>query len=103
MYKVEYFPEVTKDIDELPLDVLLEVKEYFHKYKTGPYDYSQKLYNKLGLNLEGYRKTYVADAKYRIILQIKENTIKVVEIIVVGKREDLDAYKQAHKRVNEPK
>lgn len=103
MYKLNIIPEVFDDLKDLPDEIVAEALQYFHKYKTNPYDYSQKLYNKFGLNLEGYRKTYVGDAKYRIILQIQENTIKVVEIIVVGKREDLDAYKQAHKRVNEPK
>ena len=52
-----------------------------------------------GLNLQGYRKTYLANATYRIVFKIEENKIKIVEIIAVGKREDKQVYKDAYSRI----
>ena len=74
-------------------------RKYFEKYSADPYRYSQKLYNQGGLNLEGYRKTYVANAKYRIVIKIEDDIAKVVEVVVVGKRKDKEVYKNASNRV----
>ncbi len=99
MYKVIPFPEVEDDLFVLPEEILKEVLVYLHKFQTDPYKYTKPLYNQGGLNLQGYRKTYVADAKYRIISKIEENQVKIVEVVVVGKREDKEVYKEASKRV----
>ena len=99
MYKVIPFPEVEDDLFILPEEILKEVLEYLHKFQTDPYKYTKPLYNQGGLNLQGYRKTYVADAKYRIISKIEEKQVKIVEVVVVGKREDKEVYKEASKRV----
>ncbi len=101
MYKIEYFEEAKEDILSLPLEIMAEAKEYFEKYKTEPQKYSQKLYNKLGLELQGYRKTYLAGATYRIIIKIEDDVLKVVEVVAVGKRDGLEVYKLAHKRINQ--
>ena len=82
MYRLEYHPLVYDDLSHLSLDILQEVADYFKKYKTDPYKYSQKLYNQGSLNLKGYRKTYVANATYRIVI----------------KREDKSVYKEAFSR-----
>ncbi len=54
-----------------------------------PYKYSQKLYSQGGLNLEGYR----------IVIKIEDDVVKIVEVVVVGKREDKKGYKNASNRV----
>ncbi len=100
MYKIEYLEEAKEDILSLPLEVMAEAREYFEKYKTEPQKYSKKLYNKLGLELEGYRKTYLAEANYRIVIKIEDDALKVVEVVAVGKREAFEVYRLAHKRVN---
>lgn len=100
MYKVEYLPEATNDILNLPINIMKEVSKYLIKYEKDPYKYSQKLYNKNGINLEGYRKTYVANATYRIIIKIEDNIAKVVEVIAVGQRKDSYVYEEANRRLN---
>ncbi len=100
MYSLEYFPEVKEDLSALSKEVLEEIFEYFEKYRVDPYKYSQKLYNQSGLNLKGYRKTYVANATYRIVIKIEDDVAKVVEVIVVGRREDKEVYKNASSRVS---
>ena len=99
MYKLLFFEEVYSDLDKLDQNTLITVREYFKKYEKNPYKYSQKLYNQGGLNLEGYRKTYIADAKYRIVIKIEENKIKIVQVVAVGERKDLRVYKEADKRL----
>ena len=99
MYKLEIFPKVHEDLNALPDDVMVEVRDYMRKYKTDPYKYSQKLHNKKGLNLEGYRKTYVANATYRIVIKIEDNIAKVVEVVAVGQRKDNYVYEEAYRRL----
>ena len=74
MYNIEFHPKVFEDdFEELSNEVLEEVLLYFQKYKQNPFKYSSKLYNLGKLNLEGYRKTYVANATYRIVIKIENN------------------------------
>ena len=68
LYKVEYNPEVKEDLLKISLPVLQEVADYFKKYESEPLKYSSKLYDYGNINLEGYRKTYVANATYRIVI-----------------------------------
>ncbi|SMP89589.1 mRNA interferase RelE/StbE [Epsilonproteobacteria bacterium SCGC AD-311-C15] len=100
MFKIEYYSEVYDDLDKLSDAVALEVYEYFERYETEPEKHSKRLHNQGGLNLEGCRKTYVANATYRIVIKIENNTAKVVEVVAVGKREDKEVYLEAHNRIN---
>ena len=99
MYKVIPFDEVENDLFILPDNIVNEVLNYLHKFQTNPYKYTKPLYNQGGINLQGYRKTYVANATYRIISKIEEDTIKIVEVVAVGKRENKEIYKEAAKRI----
>ena len=99
MFKVEYHPEVKSDLGALPLNILQEVAEYFKKYENDPFKYSSKLHNLGKLNLEGYRKTYVANATYRIVIKIENNVAKIVEVVAVGKRQSKEVYEEAFRRI----
>ena len=99
MFKVEYHPEVKSDLVALPLNILQEVADYFKKYENDPFNYSSKLHNLGKLNLEGYRKTYVANATYRIVIKIENNVAKIVEVVAVGKRQSKEVYEEAFRRI----
>lgn len=99
MYKVEYNPEVKEDLLKISLPILQEVANYFKKYESEPLKYSSKLYNYGDINLEGYRKTYVANATYRIVIKVENNVAKVVEVVAVGKRENKEIYLEAFNRI----
>jgi len=99
MYRLKFHKGIRSDLSVLPIDILDEVTYYFKEYKTDPYRYSQKLYNQGTLHLEGYRKTYLANATYRIVLKIEDNIAKIVEVVAVGKREDMQVYRDAYERV----
>jgi len=100
MYNLKFIPEVFNDLDSIPDEIVKEIKEYFIKYKTKPHKYSKPLNNQGGLNLRGYRKTYVANATYRIVIKIEDATIKIVEVVAVGQRKNKEVYKNAHLRIN---
>lgn len=100
MYNIEFHPKVLEDdFEKLSDEVLEEVLLYFQKYKKDPFKYSSKLYNLGKLNLEGYRKTYVANATYRIVIKIENNVAKIVEVVAVGKRENKEVYLEAFNRL----
>ena len=99
MFTIEYHPEVKADLAILPLNILQEVAEYFKKYEKDPFKYSSKLHNLGKLNLEGYRKTYVANATYRIVIKIENNVAKIVEVVAVGKRQSKEVYEEAFRRI----
>lgn len=101
MYKIETFEEVENDLLLLPKEVLMEVLGYFDKYKINPFQYSQPLENKGSRNLSGCRKTYIANATYRIIIQVDKGMAKIVSIICIGERNNMDAYNTAHARLNQ--
>ena len=99
MYRIDFYTEIPSDLDKLSNEIAREVREYFKKFQTDPYKYSKPLYTQGGLNLEGFRKTYVANATYRIVSKIEDNQVKIVEVVAVGKRENKEVDKEAFKRV----
>ena len=96
MYKIEYFPEVKNDFDKLSYDILLETRKYIKKLKIDPYSCSLPLYG----NLSKCRKIYIAEAKYRIVIKIENGIAKIVEIVVVGSRDNKEVYLEANNRIN---
>jgi len=100
MYKINVITEVRQDLKILTDEILYEVLDYFNKYKTDPYKYSKPLYNQGGLDLQGYRKTYVAKATYRVVLKVEDGIAEIVEVVAVGKRENRQVYKEASNRIN---
>ena len=52
--------------------------------------------NKAGINLDGYFKLYADDKRIRIIYEKIDNIIKV---IAIDKREDMEVYRIALKRI----
>lgn len=100
MYNIEFHPKVFEDdFEKLSDEVLEEVLLYFQKYKKDPFKYSSKLHNLGKLNLEGYRKIYVANATYRIVIKIENNVAKIVEVVTVGKRQNKEVYEEAFSRI----
>ena len=100
MYKLTYIPGAKEDLFALPENILLEVLQYLEKFKTEPLKNSSRLNNQGGLNLDGYRKTYVAKATYRIIFKLEDGVAKIVEVVAVGKRDNKEVYITAHERIN---
>jgi len=56
--------------------------------------------NKNSLNLVGLKKVYFDNKRYRIVYQVLENEI-IIYIIAIGKRDNMEVYKEASLRYKE--
>jgi mRNA interferase RelE/StbE len=95
IWKVELTPEAQADFNRLEGSVRKQVLKHLVKLELNP-RYGNPLGNKAGINLEGYFKLYADKKRIRIIYEEIENVIKV---IAIDKREDLEVYQVALKRI----
>ncbi len=96
MYEIKYHPLIENDLKQLNNSIRIEVFKKIKKIQQSP-ELGVKLGNKNGLNLTGLKKMYVAKKQIRIVYEIIENIV-VIKILAIGKREDMEVYKQAEKR-----
>ena len=95
-YKLEVKEEIEKDLSKLSATQKMLVYKQFKKLQTSP-ELGVLLGNKSGYNLSGCRKMYVDKKKVRIVYTILEAII-TVEVISVGKRDDMAVYEKAGER-----
>ena len=96
-YKLLFKEEVNDDLSKLSYTQKLLVFKQFKKIEKSP-QLGQLLGNKAGYDLSGCRKIYVDKKKIRIVYQIIDDKI-IVEVIAVGKRDDMDVYLKASERL----
>jgi len=96
MYEIKYHPLLEEDLKQLNNSVRIEVFKKLQKIQHSP-ELGKSLGNKNNMNLTGLKKVYVSKKKIRIIYEIVNN-ILVVYILAIGKREDMEVYKQAEQR-----
>ena len=94
-WKVELIPEALADFNRLDGSVKKRVLKQLVKLEKNP-GYGDALGNKAGINLEGYFKLYADKKRIRIIYQELGDIIK---IIAIDKREDMEVYRIAVKRI----
>ena len=100
-YKLYVKKEVEeKDLPALSHSQRMLVYKQFKKLQASP-ELGTLLGNKNGYNLSGCRKLYVDKKKIRIVYRIVEERI-IVEVIAVGKREDMTVYALASERIEKP-
>ena len=76
---------------------LEQLKKQLEKLKVSPF-LGEELGNKNGYDLSGYRKMYACKKQIRIVYSVVENVL-LVNILAIGKREDMEVYKTAVERV----
>ena len=96
-YKIVVKREVADDLKKLTKAQKILVFKQFKKLESSP-QLGVQLGNRAGFDLSGLRKLYVDKKKIRIVYRIYEEQI-VVEVIAVGKREDMKVYAEANRRV----
>ena len=95
-YEIKFHPAALKEFCELDGSVKKLVKKQLDKLKTAPF-LGEELGNKNGYDLTGYRKMYACKKQVRIVYSVIENVL-LVNIIAIGKREDMEVYKTAADR-----
>ena len=96
-YKLELLLEAHEDLAEFSNRERILVYKQFKKIQKSP-ELGTLLGNKNGYDLSGCRKMYADNKKIRIVYKIVEERI-IVEVIAVGKRNEMEVYKKASKRV----
>ena len=97
MYGLKTHPLVEEDLKAFDHFVIILILKKLAQLQYSPLQ-GQPLGNKNHLDLTGYYKTYVAKKQIRIVYKIIENEL-VVYIVTVGKREEMEVYKEALKRL----
>ncbi len=95
IWKVELIAEAHEDFNRLDGSVKKQALKQFVKLEQNP-KYGHPLGNKAGINLEGYFKIYADKKRIRIIYEVIDDNIK---IITIDKREDMEVYQIALKRI----
>jgi mRNA interferase RelE/StbE len=95
-YKVVLKDEANDDLSLLNNLQKILVFKQFKKLQTSP-QLGDLLGNKFGYDLTGYRKMYADKKKIRIVYKIIDKVIEV-EVIAIGKRDDLEVYQKASSR-----
>jgi len=94
-WKVELIQEAQNDFNSLDGSVKKRVLKQLVKLEQNP-NCGDPLGSKAGINLDGYFKLYADNKRIRIIYEKFDNIIKV---IAIDKREDLEVYRIALKRI----
>ena len=97
IYEIKFHPEALKEFCKLDGSVKILVKKQIEKLQKSPF-LGEELGNKNGYDLSGYRKMYVNKKQIRIVYSIKDE-ILVINIIAIGKREDMEVYANASNRI----
>ena len=96
-YRVTLTADAADDFRGLDGSLKQPVAKQLKKLETAPF-LGDHLGNKAGLDLTGYYKLYAAKKAVRIVYRIIEQQI-IVEVVAIGKREDLAVYQTTLKRI----
>jgi len=97
IYSIILKEEASEELSKLSHSQKILIFKQFEKLKTSP-QLGIDLGKKAGYDLSGYKKMYANKKQLRIVYKIIEDKI-VVEVIAIGKRDDLDVYKKASSRI----
>lgn len=92
-YSIVFREGAEHDFVKLDTSIRYQVIKKLERLKDNPF-LGQELGNKMGINLTGFYKLYVAKKKIRIVYSVVEKKL-VIEVISIGKREKASAYKTA--------
>jgi len=100
-YAIKFHPEAEEEFLELDHGVRERVAKQLVKISTRP-ELGERLGNRNGIDLSGYRKMYAEKKKIRIVYEVVEEEI-LIYIMAIGERDDMTVYKTALKRLQEMK
>jgi mRNA interferase RelE/StbE len=95
IWKVELIPEAQSDFNSLDGSVRKRVLKQLVKLEQNPHC-GDPLGNKAGINLDGYFKLYTDNKRIRIVY---EELGHIIKVIAIDKREDMEVYRIALKRI----
>lgn len=96
-YKVVLTAHAAQDFRSLDGSIKEPVARQLRKLETSPH-LGEHLGKRGDLDLTGYYKLYAARKAIRIVYRIMETEV-IVEVVAIGKREDLAVYREAFRRI----
>jgi len=99
-YRVVLTADAARDFRALDKSVKDQVVRQLRKLETSP-QLGEHLGQRGGLDLTGYYKLYAARKMIRIVYRIVQLEV-IVEVVAIGKREDLAVYREAVRRIFKP-
>lgn len=96
-YSVVLTAAAAEDFRQLDGSLKEPVAKQLRKLESAP-RLGEHLGNRAGIDLTGYYKLYAAKKSIRIVYRILDQEIQV-EVVTIGKREDLAVYQEALKRL----
>ena len=96
-YSLSFHPKVDEDLKEFSYTQKRLIFKQLQKIEKSP-ELGQMLGNKNGYDLSGCRKMYADNKQIRIVYKIVEEQI-IIEVIALGKRDEMEVYKKASQRV----
>jgi mRNA interferase RelE/StbE len=97
-FAIQFIPEAAEDYRSLDGSIKKQVNEKIDKLKENLF-LGEALGNKNNIDLTGYYKIYAAKKAYRIVYRIVNDTIEIVEIWGIGKRDKMEIYKIIGQRI----
>ncbi|MDF1879197.1 type II toxin-antitoxin system RelE/ParE family toxin [Sulfurimonas sp. SAG-AH-194-C20] len=97
IYSIVVKEDAKKDLKEFDRSQQILIVKQFHKIAKSP-ELGGLLGNKNGYDLSGCRKMYADGKKIRIVYKIVEEKI-IIEVVALGKRDEMEVYKKASQRV----
>lgn len=81
------------------LVVFSDFRKVLNKIRERGKQFGIPLENKLGMNLEGCNKVYFGNTQYRVVFMQEHRSIRIITVLAVGRRKDLEAYEEAIKEL----
>lgn len=97
--KVRLIPSAQKDFKQLDGREKLLVAKQMKKLASTPF-LGEALGKRAGIDLIGYYKLYADKKRLRIVYRCVGDELDI-EIIAIGRREELEVYRKAEKRKDE--
>lgn len=94
-YKIKFTPASKKDYDKLDNSQKLQVRKSLQRIEEFGLDTGQPLKGKLA----DYKKMKHKKLGLRVIFKQSDLGIEIIEIVVIGKRDEKEVYKEAEKRL----
>lgn len=96
-YSVVLTPAAAEDFRRLDGSLKPLIAKQLRKLESDP-RVGEHLGNRAGLDLTGYYKLYAAKKSIRIVYRVIDEEV-VVEIVAIGRREDLSVYQETLNRL----
>jgi mRNA interferase RelE/StbE len=102
-WRVEFLPEVEKDLRQLSGNQKILVRKAIKKVQTNPLPmneggYGKPLGNKSGNDLTGFLKIKLRSSGLRVVYKLVRTESEML-IVVIGARADDEVYKTAEQRI----